>query len=82
MEELMMFCCPPDQRSHPGLADEHEENEESLECIEGVKEEDFVANVGAAVSPVESEGDDVSQPCQAEHKKQLQNNPKHLTAAP
>ena len=76
-------CCrSPDQGSHPGLADEHKENEEALKCIEGIKEENLVANVDAAISPVESQGDDVGKPGEAEHKEQLENNPKHLTAAP
>ena len=82
MKELAMSCGSPDQRSHPGLADEHEENEESLKCIEGVKEENLVADVDAAISPVNSQGDYVGKPGEAEHEEQLQNNPKHLLAAP
>ena len=77
-----MYCSSLDQGSHPGLADEYEENEESLKCIEGIKEENFVANVDAAIGPVKSQRDDVSQPGKAEHKKELENNPKHLSASP
>ena len=63
----MLFCSSLDQRSHPGLADEYEENEESLEGIEGIEEKNLVADIDAAIGPIESQGDDVSQPGKAEH---------------
>ena len=53
-----------------------------MKCIEGIKEENLEADVDAAISPVESQRDDVGQPGEAEHKEQLENDPKHLTAAP
>ena len=71
----------PDLDAHAWLADEHEEDEETLEAVDDVEHEDLGPAVGLTPPPADDGAHDLRHPCQPHHQEQLRDNDQHRPGA-